>query len=392
MLAGSSKSVSSSNSNPRRPHVAVIGAGAFGGWSALYLLRRGARVTLVDAWGPGNSRASSGGESRVIRGTYGSDGIYTRMVARALELWRENQARWNLKLYHPIGMLWMVGNNDGYEKASLPHLREAGLAFEELTAAEAAKRYPQINFEGVKWAIFEKDAGYLTARRACQAVLEGFVSEGGEYRERAVESTATTGGEMRSVKLSDGSTLTADVYVFACGPWLGKLFPEVLGSVIQPTRQEVFYFGPPAGDPRFCEPGMPVWIDNGARLFYGIPGNEWRGFKLADDTRGPAFDPTTGERTPTAEGIGSARQYLAFRFPTLNNAPLSESRVCQYEQSPDGQFIVDRHPQAANVWLIGGGSGHGFKHGPAMGEMVSEIVVGGKSPDPFFALSRFSKP
>jgi glycine/D-amino acid oxidase-like deaminating enzyme len=391
MQAAAANSVSSPNSKSRKLRVAVVGAGAFGGWSALYLLRRGAHVTLLDAWGPGNSRASSGGESRIIRGTYGPNGIYTRMVARALELWRENQTRWNLKLYHPTGVLWMAGSDDRYEKAALPHLREAGLAFEEWTAAEAARRYPQINFEGVKWAIFEKDAGYLAARRACQAVVEGFLAEGGEYRELAVESAAIEGGEMRSLRLSDGSTLRADVYVFACGPWLGKLFPEILGGLIQPTRQEVFYFGPPPGDARFSEGGLPVWIDNGVRLFYGIPGNEWRGFKLADDTRGPAFDPTSGERTATREALESARKYLAFRFPALKNAPLSESRVCQYEQTPDGQFILNRHPQAGNVWLVGGGSGHGFKHGPAMGEMVSEIVVNGKSPDPFFALSRFAK-
>lgn len=375
----------------RKGHVVVVGAGAFGGWTALTLRRRGARVTLVDAWGPGNSRASSGGETRIIRGTYGPDGIYTRLVARALKLWRENEARWNLKLYHPTGMLWMAGRDDRFEKAALPHLRDVGLQYEELTTAEAAKRYPQINFEGVKWAIFEKDAGYLTARRACEAVLAGFLDEGGEYRELAVESTAIENGEMRGVRLSDGSTLTADAYVFACGPWLGKLFPEVLGGRITPTRQEVYFFGPAGGDARFFEGGIPVWIDNGARLFYGIPGNEWRGFKLADDTRGPEFDPTTGERVPTPEGIQAARKYMSFRFPALKDAPLSESRVCQYEQSPDGQFIIDRHPQAANVWLVGGGSGHGFKHGPAIGEMISELVLGEKSPDPFFSLSRFSK-
>jgi glycine/D-amino acid oxidase-like deaminating enzyme len=392
MIKALSSSQQGTGGSPaRKPRVAVVGAGAFGGWTALHLLRRGARVTLVDAWGPGNSRASSGGETRIIRGTYGPDGIYTRMVARALDLWRENEKRWNIKLYHRTGMLWMAASDDRYEKAALPHLRDAGLEFEELATAEAAKRYPQINFDGVKWVILEKDAGYLTARRACEAVLEGFLAKGGEYRELAVVSTEIDGHEMRGVKLSDGSTLSADVYVFARGPWLGKLFPEVLGNLVKPTRQELFYFGTPKGDLRFTEQAFPVWIDNGPRLFYGIPGNQWRGFKLGDDTRGPEFDPTIGDRTPTAQGIESARKYLAYRFPALKDAPLSESRVCQYEQSPDGQFIVDRHPGAANAWLVGGGSGHGFKHGPALGEMVSGLVLGKNSPDPFFGLSRFAK-
>jgi monomeric sarcosine oxidase len=368
--------------------VAVIGAGAFGGWTALHLLRRGAQVTLVDAWGPGNSRASSGGETRVIRGTYGPDGIYTRMVARSLALWKENEARWNRRLYHKTGALWMVsGQDDQYEKESLRSLKDAGLEFEELSSPEAAKRYPQINFDGVKWAIYEKDAGYLTARRACEVVLEAFIKEGGSFR-LASARPGPIKGEMQSIELSDGSRLMADQYVLACGPWLGKLFPDVMGNLIAATRQEVFFFGVPAGETRFQEERMPVWIDHGEKFIYGIPGNEWRGFKVADDTRGDLFDPTDGERTPSAEGIKTARKYLAFRFPALKDAPLVESRVCQYENSPDHNFIIDRHPGAKNVLLIGGGSGHGFKHGPVLGERAAEVVQG-KRPDPLFALGRF---
>jgi len=371
--------------------VAVIGAGAFGGWTALHLLRRGAQVTLVDAWGPGNSRASSGGETRVIRGTYGTDGIYTRMVARSLALWKENEARWNRRLYHKTGALWMVsGQDDQYEKESLRSLKDAGLEFEELSSREAAKRYPQINFDGVKWAIYEKDAGYLTARRACELVMEAFIKEGGSFRLASARRGPLEGGEMQSIELSDGSRLLADQYVFACGPWLGKLFPDVIGNLIAATRQEVFFFGVPAGETRFQEDRMPVWIDHGEKFIYGIPGNEWRGFKVADDTRGDPFDPTDGERTPSADGIKAARKYLAFRFPALKDAPLVESRVCQYENSPDHNFIIDRHPGAKNVLLVGGGSGHGFKHGPAVGERAADVVQG-KPPDPFFTLSRFHK-
>ncbi|MFY9550280.1 MAG: FAD-dependent oxidoreductase, partial [Thermoanaerobaculia bacterium] len=371
------------------PRVVVVGAGAFGGWTALSLARRGAKVTLLDAWGPGNSRASSGGETRVIRATYGPDRVYVRMVARSLELWRENEKRWGKRLYHRTGALWMAGKDDRYEKASLPLLREAGIAFEELTSADAAKRFPQINFERIEWAILEKDAGYLTARLACEAVLEGFVAEGGEYRQVSAAPAGIEGGKLEGVALSDRTNLVADVYVFACGPWLGKVFPEAIGDYIRPTRQEVFFFGTPAGDPRFSEDSLPVWIDHGERIFYGIPGNQWRGFKLADDTRGASFDPTSGERIASAEGLQAARDYLGFRFPALKGSPLLEARVCQYENSADQHFIVDRHPDAGNVWLVGGGSGHGFKHGPALGELVAANVLGEKPPEPFFSLSRF---
>ena len=327
----------------------------------------------------------------MIRGTYGPRGIYTHLTARALQLWKEHERRWHLKLYHPIGVLWLVESDEAYEKAALPLLKEAGLAFEELSGAETARRYPQINCERVRWSIFEKDGGYLTARRACAAVLEGFLAEGGEYRQLAVEPGARLAeGELRGVKLSDGSTIAADAFVFACGPWLGQLFPDVIGDRVRATRQEVFFFGTPPGDVRFTEQALPVWADHGRGFIYGIPGNEWRGFKVADDTRGPPFDPTTGERVPTPEALKAAREYLAFRFPGLKGAPLVEARVCQYENSPDEHFIIDRHPAATNVWLVGGGSGHGFKHGPAVGELVAKLVVGGEVAPPEFRLSRFA--
>ncbi|MCW5981424.1 MAG: FAD-dependent oxidoreductase [Bryobacteraceae bacterium] len=371
----------------KKLHAAVVGAGAFGGWTALHLLRGGAQVTLLDAWGPGNSRASSGGETRIIRATYGPDRIYVQMVVRSLALWREHEKRWNRPLYRQIGCIRMPGKDDRYEKAALPLMRDAGLAIEELTPREAGKRWPQIDFDGVAWVLHEKDAGFLTARRNCEAVLSGFVREGGEYRQRGVTPGSIAGGRMEGLSLSDNSRLDADVYVFACGPWLGKLFPGAIGERIQPTRQEIFFFGTPAGDPRFLEE-MPAWIDGGDSGFYGIPGNEWRGFKIADDGRGPAFDPTSGDRTPTPEGARAARRYMEHRFPGMKGAPLVEARVCQYENSPDHHFILDRHPEAENVWLAGGGSGHGYKMGPAVGEHVAELVLGKRQVDPFFALKR----
>ena len=376
-------------------HIAVVGAGAFGGWTTLFLRRQGARVTLLDAWGPGNSRASSGGETRVIRATYGPRAVYTHMAVRALALWKEHQQRWRRQLYHGIGVLWLVESDDQFEQAALPILRDARVAFEQLQGAEVARRYPQINCEQVRWAIFEKDAGYLTARRACAAVLEGFIAEGGEYRQLAVRAPIEpSGGELSSVALSDGSRLTADRFVFACGPWLGSLFPDVIGDRVRATRQEVFFFGTPSGDRRYTEEALPVWADHGTRFMYGIPGNEWRGFKVADDSRGPVFDPTNGERTATEAALQIARDYVGYRFPGLKGAPLLESRMCQYEESPDEHFIIDHHPQAGNAWLVGGGSGHGFKHGPAVGELVARLVLSGAggagAPDEQFKLARFA--
>ena len=370
-------------------HVAVVGAGAFGGWTALHLRRAGARVTLLDAWGAGNARASSGGETRVIRGIYGGNRRYVELTARAFVLWWEHEERWSRRLYHRTGALWMFGGDDSYARTTLPVLREVGLEVAELAPADAARRYPQIDFAGVGTTFFEIEAGYLLARQACEVVRAGFVAEGGEYLAAAVRPGPTTGGGLRELVLADGTTLSADRFVFACGPWLGELFPDIIGDRITPTRQEVLFFGPPGADARFDEGACPVWVDYGNRFMYGIPGNERRGFKVADDTRGPRIDPTTEERVPSAEAIARARDLLARRFPALAGAPVVESRICQYEQTPDGHFIIDRHPEADNVWLAGGGSGHGFKMGPAIGELVAGLVLGKTEPERQFSLARF---
>jgi len=368
--------------------VIVVGAGAFGGWSALQFAQRGMRVTLVDAWGPGNSRASSGGETRTIRATYGpAHTLYVKMVARALQLWQEYQQRWNLKLFFQSGALRMAGADDSYETAALPVLKEAGIRFEKLSAAECARRWPQVNFDGVSWSVFEPDSGFLAARRGCEAVLGAFLKEGGQYRQAQATPGRIKGRRMDGISIDTGELLKADFCVFAPGPWLGSVFP-LLRLSITPTRQEVFFFGTPAGDTRYSEEQLPTWIDGGRYPFFGVPGNHWRGFKIADDTRGPVIDPSTMEREISQEKLSAARAYMKLRFPTLSDAPLLESRVCQYENSTDHNFILDRHPEADNVWIVGGGSGHGFKHGPVMGEMLADAVLGSKEPPTEMGLGR----
>ena len=374
----------------KKGHIAVIGAGAFGGWTAHHLLKKGYNVTLLDVFGPGNSRASSGGDSRVIRGIYGEDKIYVDLVARSFKLWKRYQKQWQQSLYFPTGALWFFQVDDTYAQKSLPIVNQAGLKSEQLSKKEVEKKFPQIDLNGLKSFYFEHEAGYLPARHCCQVVLENFVKRGGEYKQLAVEPGKILNNKLSELILSDGSKLNADSYVFACGPWLSKIFPNALKDIITPTRQEVFFFGTPYGDSSLFESNMPVWVDFGKKIWYGIPGADWRGFKVADDTRGAEFDPTSGDRTASETGLESARNYLAKRFPSMKDAPLLESRVCQYENSPDGNYIIDKHPEAENTWVIGGGSGHGFKLGPALGEFVADRVIGNKEIDPFFALSRFN--
>jgi glycine/D-amino acid oxidase-like deaminating enzyme len=371
-------------------HVVVVGAGAFGGWTAWWLARRGARVTVVDAWGPGNMRASSGGETRVIRGSYGDRAIYTKMAARALRHWKDREREWGTPLYTRTGALWMFGKDDAFAKASVPVMAEAGFSAERPSIEDARQRWPQISFDGISSTLFEPEAGYLLARRSCAEVLERARGLGAEYRIAAVRPPAPA-KPLERISLEGGGAIAGDAFVFACGPWLGRLFPDVVGDRVRATRQEVFYFGTSAGDARFEQPSLPVWVDYRDRLIYGIPGNAFRGFKVADDTAGPAFDPTDGERRASSAAIENARAFLRIRFPALAEAPLLGAEVCQYELTPDSHFIVDRHAAAENVWIAGGGSGHGFKMGPAIGEMIADLVLGDGEPDPQLRLLRFTK-
>lgn len=363
---------------PRSASVTVIGGGAFGGWTALHLLRRGLRVTLVDAWGPGHSRSSSGDETRVIRSTYGNNRFYFGLNVRALQLWKDHQAKWNKKLFHPVGVLWLC-----YQEStplvddSIPFAEAHGMPYQYLDLRTLRERFPLVNTEDLHHGWLDPHGGYLMARESTRAVAEAFVAEGGTF----VQAHATPGkimqGKLQDVHLSTGSTLHADAYLFACGSWMGQVFPEILGNVITCTKQEAYYFGIPSGDSARYD-ALPAWVDvDGDDYYYGIPGNASRGFKIGVDRRGERFDPTHGERLANPQVLERARKFIAHRFPGLKNAPLVESRVCPYENSPDGNFIFDSHPEASNVIFLGGGSGHGFKHGPALGEHVANAMVEG---------------
>lgn len=362
---------------PKGSSIAIVGAGAFGGWSALYLLRAGYKVTLVDAWGAGNSRSSSGDETRVIRSTYGNNEFYFDLNVRALTLWKENQTQWKKQLFFNTGVIWFCYD----EKCplvddSIPFAKKHQMEYEYLSLDALQKKYPMVHTNNLTHAWFDPYGGYLKARESAQAVLEAFVKEGGNF----VQSYATPGeikaSQLDSIKLSDGSTIKSDAYLFACGPWLGQLFPEVLGNIITCTKQEVFYFGVPKEQARQFDQ-MPAWIDvDGKDFYYGIPSNANRGFKIGVDLRGEKFDPTTGERISNPQVLADARKFIEMRFPWLKGAPVVENRVCPYENSPDGNFIFEGHPDASNLWFLGGGSGHGFKHGPALGELVAKGFVG----------------
>jgi sarcosine oxidase len=354
----------------------VVGAGVFGAWTAFHLRRAEKRVLLLDASGPAHARASSGGESRMTRTIYGADDVYTRMAWESLDDWRWLSSRAGLPIFHPVGVLMFFGRREPFVDQSLEAHRRLGLRLDLLDRQELQRRYPQIAWDGVELGLFEPDLGALMARRAVQTLVREFVAAGGEYRLAAVLPPGD-GAALEGVRTAAGETLRAQRYVFACGPWLPRLFPALLGDRIFPTRQEVFFFAPEAGDDRFEPPRLPGWADfNGGDVYYGFPDLESRGFKIAHDAHGPRFDPDSGDRRASDAGLADVRAFLARRFPALASRPLAESRVCQYENSSNGDLLIDRHPRWPNAVLVGAGSGHGFKHGPAVGRLAADLLTG----------------
>lgn len=372
-------------------HVAIVGAGVFGAWTAHHLHRQGHKVTLIDAWGPAHSRASSGGESRLTRAAYGKDAIYTRMAMDSLPQWKALSAVSGLPILVECGILFFFPTEEPYVQDSIAAHKKLGLPTDVMTQAEMAKRFPMIDFDGIRVGLYEPGFGALMARRSVLSLVDRFVKAGGSYMKGFVQPPGDR-PELHEIELGSGERVRADRFVFAAGPWLPKLFPQVIGAKIEPTRQEVFYFASPPGDRRFLPGAMPGWADfNGGDIFYGFPDLETRGLKFAHDQHGVEVDPDRQSRRPTEAALAEIVAYRDRRFPSLKGAQLTGSEVCQYENSSNGDFLIDLHPRWPNVLLLGGGSGHGFKHGPEVGRYAAARLMGSAKPEPRFSLATKSE-
>lgn len=354
------------------PDVVVVGAGAFGAWTALALCEAGARVTLVDAYGPGNSRATSGDETRQIRLGYGDREMYSRWARTAMAKWRAREAEFGRRLMYQTGRLQLAAEWTPAFEATTKVLTGLGAAIERVDPDEIRRRWPQLDPVGMEAGLFEPGASILRAREAMMAVVDRFEAQGGTMRIARGRPGAETGGRLSTVNLDDG-TVAAGAFVFACGPWLRTLFPGELGTVIETPRREVFLFGPPPGDVRFSWPHLPVFSE---ATYYGFPDFDHRGLKVCPVGGMVEMDPDADERVVTPHYLRRAHDYVARRFPAMRGQPVIETRVCQLENTADEHFVIDRHPRFDNVWLAGGGSGHGFKHGPVLGEYIAARVLG----------------
>ncbi len=368
--------------------VVVIGCGVFGAWTALALSQAGHRVTVLDHQGPANEKSSSAGESRIIRSAYGADEVYTVLARRSLHLWTEFFNKENHPDYfRRTGVLWMAEVGESGVREAKRIFERLNIAHELLDSKAIAKLYPQFHVAPQTVALFEPEAGALLAQRSIDAVVSAAIRRGVAYERVEVKAPLLDRPRLAAIETTGGRGIEADHFVFACGSWLPKLF-GVLDTVIRPTRQDLFFFAVPDSADGIREGALPIWIDQtDPKIAYGFP-DLGSGLKLGFHRLGSPFDPDMPRPNTTERGrIEEATAYLAQRLPSMRDAQLKATHVCHYENTPNGDLLIDLHPGTQNVWLVGGGSGHGFKHAPAVANYVTGLIAGEKTREVRFSLA-----
>ncbi|MEA2417882.1 MAG: hypothetical protein QOE60_88 [Thermoleophilaceae bacterium] len=343
-----------------------MGAGVFGAALADRLVAGGWEVVLVDRFEPGDPRSESGGETRMLRYSHGADGFYSASAWRARSVWRE------LGVLVEAGVVWFARRSDGWESESELVLREQRIPVERLDPSEVARLFPSVAVEDLAFGLLEPGAGVLRAGDGVRALVARAAAGG----LRVMRGEARPDGD---AALVDGRRLEADHVVWACGGWLAGLFGDRVQ--VRVTRQDTVLF---EAGPEWASPAVPGWLDFDASA-YGHGSIEPYGMKVASDREGSEVEPGLRPQAPDAS-VTAARDYLATRFPALASAPVRSAPSCHYSLTADGNFLFASHPEHERVWLLGGGSGHGYKHGPAVAEHAASVLAGTAQPEPRFAL------
>jgi len=386
IVRGSAPEPQSANIAKPISDVIVVGAGVFGGWTAYYLAGMGAKVTLVDAYGPGNSRATSGDETRGVRTSYGDKGVWAELwmgwANEAIDRWTKFDAEWGremkVRLFFNTGDLIFRARPEPFTTQNQELWKKLGIPFEVLKVEDVARDHPVVNLRDITVVLHEPRAGVVRARRACEVVAEAFRQAGGQVVSGYASLGDKNGNHLQNIKTTGpAATLTAENYVFALGPWLPKAFPELMGPRIRTPLGYVHYFGTPPGDDRFTFPNLPSYNFPGVTGWPALPVDN-RGFRVRWRGDTPT-DPDVSQRVFDRKKDKLARDFVKERFPLLQGAPLLETRACHYEFSASRNFIIDRHPDFDNVWFAGGGSAEGYKFGPVVGEYVAKRVAGSET-------------
>ncbi|MEO7083458.1 MAG: FAD-dependent oxidoreductase [Gemmatimonadaceae bacterium] len=412
------------------PDVVVIGAGAWGSFTAMNLRKMGAKVTIVDAYGPGNARSTSGDETRGVRSSYGDKTgqlgeLWTLWAREAMKRWAAFDDEWGrefrLNLFQTTGDLIMRTEWDNFQLRTKVWWDKNKIPYQILNPDDVRKAFPVISIDDITAVLYEPDAGVVRARRATQTAANVFEKLDGKIVIGRATPSKISNGRLEEISLDTGAKLRADTFVFAIGPWMGKTFPEILAKKTRVPIGSVCYFGTPINDERFTFPNMPSFNFPGVTGWPALPVDN-RGFRVRGTERlptppgevagaggaaggrggsgagatggagaGPAGggrggqqaevplaqqDPDTSDRWVDQTRIDGSRRFVAHRFPLLKDAPISQTHACHYEQTSSGNFIIDVHPHMSNAWIVAGGNAEGFKFSPVVGEYAAQRVMG----------------
>ena len=344
----------------------VVGAGVLGAATADALVVRGWDVTVVEQYAPANARGSSGDRTRLLRlghGEFGADEDlhYIRSAARGVALWRALDEQCRGQLLEPTGLVWLAADDGGPEDLVAQRMDAAGALYERLTPAATAALFPGMAVDDLAFSLYEPDACVIRAGDAVAALLRR-ASDGGarllldRARPAGPHAVALAGGEAR-----------ADAVLWACGAWLGALWPAL--APVRPSWQDVLHWSAP---PAWRD--GPAWFDERVGL-YGFPDVDGLGIKAVSHMPGPTLDLDHGARVPARAAADEVAAYLARRFPPLAGAGLLWAHVMPYEMTPDSHFVAGPADTDGH-WLLGGGSGHAFKHAPGLGEHLADLIEG----------------
>ncbi|HEY6397603.1 MAG TPA: FAD-dependent oxidoreductase [Solirubrobacteraceae bacterium] len=360
------------------PTAIVVGAGVWGAATAAELIDRGWQVTMIEQWAPANARGSSGDRTRMTRVGYSSDDEatdlwYARSARGSAARWADLEAQEGISLLHPVELVWLAASEDGPERALVDRLRAVGLEPEVIAPDRLPELFPAVNYEDLAFAVLEPEVAIIRATAAVEALIARAVRGGARLMLERAEPAAQSG----SVRVGD-RVLGADRIVWACGSWLGRLFPGE--APIAATWQDVLHW-----HARPCWRSAPAWFDEHAQV-YGVPDLEGLGLTAATHRPGRPLDPDLTHREVDQAAVAAVSRYLARRFPDLAEAALVWGRVMPYEMTPDANFVIGFRPGDERSLIAGGGSGHGFKHALTVGQHVADLIEGRASPVEMFAL------
>jgi len=358
--------------------IIVVGAGAFGLAASQTLVHQGFRPLIVDPTGPTpHSSAASRDISKVVRSEYGDDLTYTRMAQQAMEGWLQWNEQWGT-VYHNTGITRLFSDLSpgSFEKQSVETAALAGIELEMLDAAVIKQRLPMFDTERVRQGFFNPHGGYVEARRVLQHLRNDLrQAETAWYIGKTVAELVIVGGRCRGVILADGTRLEADHVLVAAGAWTGLLVPQV-SQLAAATAQPIFHLHVENWN-RYSPPQFSVvFPETETSGLYALPLHPAeKVVKVGLHTQGRTAHPLRTDRIVQEQEIAHFRRQMSRYAPELATSPIVYSRICLYHDTADFDFLIDRHPDIDGLTVACGGSGHGFKFTPVLGDLIASRVT-----------------